>query len=124
MRRVIGRDDVDGTVGERRMKRLDIGVRAQRRRHFGVGAEARERAVVEHEVMRRRLAGDVSAALARRADQLDALSGRDVRDMYGRTGADGDREVATHAMRFGGRRNAGDAETFGDFARIAARRDR
>ena len=85
-------------------------MRAQRRRHFGVRAEARERVVVEHEVMRSRLAGDVGAALARRAYQVDAGGGRDVRDVHRRAGPDGDREVATHAMSFGGDRNAGNAE--------------
>ena len=68
--------------------------------------------------MRRGLAGELRAALAGRADQVERERGRDVRDMDRRSGADRQRQVAPDAFGFGRRRHAGHAEPLGDLARV------
>ena len=70
-------------------------------------------------MMRRHLAGDLRAALARAARIRSSDSrGRDVRDMDRRSGADRQRQVAPDAFGLGRRRNAGHAEPLGDLARV------
>src|SRR3546814_19443150 len=54
---------------------LAVVLAAQRRRNLGKGAVITHRDLVQREVMRRGIAGDVEAACLGAADRLDALGG-------------------------------------------------
>ena len=122
MRRVVGRDDVDGAVFKPLDDGVTVGVRAQRRVHL------RHRALFEHgllgqrEVMRRRLGGDARAHLLGQAHQPHGIPRADVLDVHARAGVQRQHAVARHEHVLGQRRRAAKPERLRHRARIHARR--
>ena len=60
-RLVVGGDGVDRAVGQRRDHRQPVGLRPQRRRQLGIGAEVADRRLVQVEIGRGGVAGDRQA---------------------------------------------------------------
>jgi hypothetical protein len=73
VRRVVGCDHLERAVGERAANGRDVGFGAERRVHLGERTVRRDRLVVEHEVMRRRLGRDARAGGPGRAYRRDGL---------------------------------------------------
>ena len=82
VRRVVGGDHVDRAVAQALEQRVAVGGGAQRRVHLEA-AVLLQIVLAQREVVRRGFAGDVHAALLRRADQRDAFLRRDVADVIG-----------------------------------------
>lgn len=77
LRVVVGANDVDGAVGDRRDHRLPVVLVAQGRRHLEEGAVGADVVLVVGQVIDRDAGGDVEAALLAGADDVRAVGGRD-----------------------------------------------
>ena len=72
VRRVVGGDAVDRAVQQRLDQGEAIGLGTQRWIHLGVGVVVADRPLVEREVVRRGLAGDVQALALRLTNRLES----------------------------------------------------
>ena len=100
MRGMIGRDHVDGAVGERRPQRLLVARLAHRRIDPDDAAEVVIVVGRQQQIMRAGLAGDVDAARLGFAQRPQFLGRRDVQDVDARAGPFGEDRGA--ADRFDG----------------------
>src|SRR4051794_20514537 len=103
-RRVVGGDERDGAVMERGPEGVALGRRAERRRALGDRAEALGVLLVEHEVVRSRLARGVDAAGARLRHARDAAAGRDVHNVQRAAGLFGEQQRPADRLDLGDRR--------------------
>src|SRR6185312_6363895 len=86
MRRVIGRDDIDGAVGERRPQRRLVARLAHRRIDPDDAAEAGIVVAGKEKILRAGFAGDVDAARLGFAQGTQLLGRGNVQDVDARTG--------------------------------------
>jgi hypothetical protein len=106
MGRVVGGDAVDGAVGDGGDGGAAVLLAAQRRRHLGEGAVVADGKLVEREVMRRRIAGDLQAALLGAADAVDGGRGGQMGRVIAAAGQLHQMQVALQQHHFRGRGNA------------------
>jgi hypothetical protein len=121
VRGVVGRDRVDGAVGQRLPQRVDVLLRAQRRVDLVGRVVAGEQVGGEQQVVRRDLGGHVDALGLGPAQDLDGAGGRGVGDVHAGAGVAGQHDVARHDDLLGDARPAGQPETARELPLVAAR---
>ncbi len=122
VRRVVGRDDVDGAVFESLDDGVAVGVRAQRRVHLGHGALFEHGLLRQREMVRRRLGGDARAELLGQANHLHGVARADVLDVHARPGMQRQHAVARHQHVLGQRRSPAQPQRLRHRTGVHARR--
>ena len=115
---MVAGDAIDRAVGDRRGDGTAIGFAAQRRRQLGEGAIVADLVLVEREIRRRGVAGDMQAARLGPRDRRDRRRGRDMGDVVARTGHRHEMEIALDQYDLGRGRNAGQPEPGGELAAV------
>ena len=103
MRRVVGRDRVDGSVGNAFDHRVDVGGFPQRRIHLAIGVVLHGRfqcGIRQREVVRCHLAGHRKPLSLSFADRSQRAACAHVRDVDAAAGQAGQRHVALDHDRF------------------------
>ena len=118
MGRVVGRDAVDGAVGERLDHRLDVALGAEGRGHLGVRVVGLHRVVRQQQVMRRDLGRHAHAARLGVPQHAHRPGRRDVGDVEMRAGQLRQHDVARNHDLLGGGRLTGEAQLRGDDALV------